>query len=175
MIRMIKIEKGGYRLWNINGREMRFRPQKNTCDELFCQTIAGYCDLVRSESYKDYPDRLCEIAVVAGEMALIRIGLEVFQSEFLRMFGHYATEEVAEQIDAHLDKLAPIHALLYQIFSNTGMRTKEVLFLEEDCLEPSRFDNLVQLKYMLYKTLTTRRKKGISDYSPGAYPDFACR
>lgn len=73
-------------------------------------------------------------------------------------------EEIAEQIDAHLDKLAPIHALLYQIFSNTGMRTKEVLFLKEDCLEPSRFDNLVQLKYMPHKTLSARRKNGVSDY-----------
>lgn len=494
MIRMIKIEKGGYRLWDIDGREMRLRLKKDTRNEMFGQMIAKYCDLVRSESYKDHPDQLCEVAAVAGDMALVRIGLEVFPSEFLGMFRHYAKryikqwdrsgrcvsirrvnmlpvfdlmfknlltdrfdgsltapsyiprvqcfkeiyeqefaefwvrkiaekvrdyeplhsvserigtmltsiyvcrlpdndvtgyferlakcftqrragitaqsfwgmlfkpdgavkragldqhfvkladamiqreyktqcelfikenhlqldvnsdkwtlfrmhgpslsrtvidftginspslkreiqffmkhryyglsvdkdqavyslidaanmlfdnnpgirffadiddvdvrslyismerrygqdtggksaseimrmfsvltvlikylmsdrrdeamrspvphnnpfaryrfhnsrdykmrtaiipEEIAEQIDAHLDELAPIHALLYQIFSNTGMRTKEVLFLEEDCLEPSRFGNLVQLKYMPYKTLTARRKNGISDY-----------
>ena len=92
MIRMIKIENGGYRLWDIDGKKMRFRLRKNTCDELFGRTIAGYCDLVRSESYKEYPDRLCEIAVIAGEIALIRIGLKVFQSKFLRMFGHYAKQ-----------------------------------------------------------------------------------
>lgn len=73
-------------------------------------------------------------------------------------------EDIAEQIDTHLDELVPIHALLYQIFSDTGMRTKEVLFLEEDCLEESRFKHLMQLKYTPYKTLSARRKAGVSDY-----------
>ncbi|MGL6219184.1 MAG: tyrosine-type recombinase/integrase [Lacrimispora sphenoides] len=73
-------------------------------------------------------------------------------------------EDIAEQIDDHLNELPPIHALLYRIFSNTGMRTKEALFLEEDCLEPSRFKSLAQLKYTPYKTLSARRKAGISDY-----------
>jgi integrase len=73
-------------------------------------------------------------------------------------------EAVAEQIDAHLDELDPVQALLYRIFSATGMRMKEVLFLEADCLEPSQYEGAVQLKYKQYKTLTARRKAGVPDY-----------
>ena len=73
-------------------------------------------------------------------------------------------EAVAEQIDAHLDELDPVQALLYRIFSATGMRMKEVLFLESDCLEPSQYEGVVQLKYKQYKTLTARRKAGVPDY-----------
>jgi len=73
-------------------------------------------------------------------------------------------EAVAEGIDAHLHELTDIQALLYRIFSSTGMRMKEVLFLERDCLEPSTYDGLVQIKYKPYKTLKARRKKGVSDY-----------
>ena len=73
-------------------------------------------------------------------------------------------EAVAEQLDAHLDELDPVQALLYRIFSATGMRMKEVLFLEADCLESSQYEGIVQLKYKQYKTLTARRRAGVSDY-----------
>ena len=72
-------------------------------------------------------------------------------------------ETVAEQIDTHLDELEPTYALLYRIFSNTGMRAKEVAFLDEDCLMPSRYDGLTQLKFKQYKTLVSRRKSGQAD------------
>jgi integrase len=73
-------------------------------------------------------------------------------------------ESVAEGVDDHLHELEDIYALLYRIFSNTGMRMKEVLFLEANCLEASPYDGLVQIKYKPYKTLKTRRKQGVSDY-----------
>jgi len=73
-------------------------------------------------------------------------------------------EAVAEGIDSHLHELDNTQALLYRIFLNTGMRMKEVLFLETDCLEPSPYDDLVQLKYKPYKTLKARRKQGAPDY-----------
>jgi integrase len=73
-------------------------------------------------------------------------------------------QAVAEGIDSHLHELDNTQALLYRIFSNTGMRMKEVLFLETDCLEPSPYDGLVQLKYKPYKTLKARRKQGAPDY-----------
>jgi integrase len=73
-------------------------------------------------------------------------------------------ESVAEGVDDHLHELEDIYALLYRIFSNTGMRMKEVLFLEMNCLEASPYDGLVQIKYKPYKTLKTRRKQGVSDY-----------
>lgn len=73
-------------------------------------------------------------------------------------------ESVAEQLDAHLDEISPVYALLYRIFSATGMRMKEVLFLEADCLESARYADVMQLRYRQYKTLTARRKTGVPDY-----------
>ncbi|MCR4436678.1 MAG: site-specific integrase [Clostridiales bacterium] len=73
-------------------------------------------------------------------------------------------ESVMEQVDAHIDELDPIYKLIYLIFSSTGMRTKEVLFLEADCLEASRYENLLQLKYKPYKVLSARRRAGVGDY-----------
>lgn len=93
MIQMMEIEHG-YRLWNIDGHIMRFQPQKNTYGETFGQAIAEYCDLVRSGAYKDSPDRLCAVALVAGHVALIRIGVEVFQGEFLKMFMYYSKQYI---------------------------------------------------------------------------------
>ncbi|MBA1335564.1 MAG: hypothetical protein HPY66_1189 [Firmicutes bacterium] len=40
-----------------------------------------------------------------------------------------------------------VHQLYYKIFSSTGMRASEVLFLEEDCLEKCKYDDWIQLKY----------------------------
>lgn len=73
-------------------------------------------------------------------------------------------ESVVEQIEAHLDELDESQKLIYHIFSQTGMRMKEVLFLEEECLEETQYEELMQIKYMPYKTLKARRKKGASDY-----------
>lgn len=73
-------------------------------------------------------------------------------------------ESVAEQLDEHLDEIPPVYALLYRIFSATGMRMKEVLFLETGCLEPAKYEDVMQLRYRQYKTLTARRKAGVSDY-----------
>lgn len=87
MNQMIKLEKG-YQ-WNIDGHEMRFRYKKGVSKEIFGQMIARYCDLVRSGLYKAHPDQLCEAATVAGDIVLIRIGLEVFPNEFLSMFRHF--------------------------------------------------------------------------------------
>lgn len=72
-------------------------------------------------------------------------------------------ESVMEQLDGYIDELDPIYKLIYLIFSSTGMRTKEVLFLEADCLEVSRYENLFQLKYKPYKVLSARRRAGVGD------------
>ena len=72
-------------------------------------------------------------------------------------------ETIAEQIDTHLEELDPVQALLYRIFSGTGLRMKEVLFLEADCLEPSPYEGIIQLKFKQYKTLSARRKAGAPD------------
>ena len=65
-------------------------------------------------------------------------------------------EEVVEQLDLHREELNNQHRLLYDLFMNTGLRLKEVYFLEEDCIEESRYPNVYQLKYIPHKTLNAR-------------------
>jgi integrase len=73
-------------------------------------------------------------------------------------------EEVVEQISSHSDELPPIHKVLYDIFVNTGLRLKEVLFLEEDCVEESNYTGFRQLKFKPHKVLAARRRHGAGDY-----------
>lgn len=73
-------------------------------------------------------------------------------------------EEVVEQLDLHREELPAQHRLLYDLFMNTGLRLKEVYFLEEDCVEASRYPDVCQLKYIPHKTLAARRRHGNGDY-----------
>lgn len=73
-------------------------------------------------------------------------------------------ESVAEQLDRYAAELPPLHKLLYDIFMNTGLRLKEVFFLEEDCIEPSRYAGICQLKFKPHKVLAARRRRGAGDY-----------
>lgn len=73
-------------------------------------------------------------------------------------------ERVMEQLEIHIGELQDVYQLLFKIFSNTGMRAKEVLFLEADCIEKSKYKNYVLLKYKPYKVLSARRKVGVGDY-----------
>ena len=73
-------------------------------------------------------------------------------------------EEVVEQLDLHREELSRQYGLLYDLFMNTGLRLKEVYFLEEDCVEESRYPNVCQLKYIPHKTISARRRCGVGDY-----------
>lgn len=73
-------------------------------------------------------------------------------------------EEVVEQLDLHREELSRQYRLLYDLFMNTGLRLKEVYFLEEDCVEESRYPNVCQLKYIPHKTLSARRRCGVGDH-----------
>ncbi len=73
-------------------------------------------------------------------------------------------EEVLEQLDRYSEELRPLHKLLYDIFSNTGLTLKEVFFLEEDCIESSRYPGIFQLKFTPHKVLASRRRHGAGDY-----------
>lgn len=73
-------------------------------------------------------------------------------------------EDVVEQLNQYSEELRPLHKLLYNIFSNTGLRLKEVFFLEEDCIEPSRYPGIFQLKFKPHKVLASRRRQGAGDY-----------
>lgn len=73
-------------------------------------------------------------------------------------------ENVIDRLDEHIEELKEHQVLLYKIFSNTGMRLKEALFLEYDCIEKSQYENLCQIRYKPYKVIAARRKAGIGDY-----------
>lgn len=61
-------------------------------------------------------------------------------------------------------ELSEAFELIFNIYSNTGLRTKEVMLLEEDCIRASRYADTVQLRYKTYKTLKAYKRTGISEY-----------
>lgn len=73
-------------------------------------------------------------------------------------------EDVVEEINRHSEELPPLHKLLYDIFTSTGLRLKEVFFLDTDCVEPSQYDGIFQLKFKPHKVLAARRRHGAGDY-----------
>jgi integrase len=81
-------------------------------------------------------------------------------------------EAVMNQLESYIGELDEVYQLLFKIFSNTGMRAKEVLFLEDDCLEKARYDGCVTLKYKPHKVLIARRKTGAGDYHRILIPSF---
>jgi integrase len=87
---------------------------------------------------------------------------------FKNLHEYYRTtpvipEDVIEQINKHSDEMPHIHKLLYDIFTNTGLRLKEVFFLEVDCIEDSRYEGINQLRFKPYKVLASRRRHGVGD------------
>ncbi len=92
---------------------------------------------------------------------------EIVSFHNLRQFNaptEIIPEEVVEQIDRYQAELPAQYRLLYELFINTGLRLKEVFFLEEDCVEPSRYPDVYQLKYIPHKTLGARRRRGAGDH-----------
>ncbi len=84
--------------------------------------------------------------------------------------GHYANstpyipDSVMHRINTVRDELNPQDRLLFRLMSETGMRAKEAVMLEEDCLSDARYDGWVCLKYIPYKTLAARRANAIPDW-----------
>lgn len=76
----------------------------------------------------------------------------------------YIPNKVITALYDHLDELNETDRLVFEIFSETGMRAKEAVFLEADCLEEARHENAVKLKYIPYKTLKARRRNGLNEY-----------
>lgn len=76
----------------------------------------------------------------------------------------YIPDTVVTALSERLDELSETDRLVFEIFSETGMRAKEVAFLETDCLEKARYEDRVRLKYIPYKTLKARRRNGLSEY-----------
>lgn len=76
----------------------------------------------------------------------------------------YIPDVVIAGLSERLEELDETDQLVFRIFSETGMRAKEVAFLEADCLSTARYDGAVKLKYIPYKTLKARRSNDISEY-----------
>ena len=73
-------------------------------------------------------------------------------------------EDIMEKMDAHISELSEDYRLIYKIFSETGMRAKEVVFLEAGCVSKSRYENVFDLKYKPFKVLSARRRTNRPDY-----------
>ena len=73
-------------------------------------------------------------------------------------------EDVIHKIGIHIEDLVKRHQVMYNIFVNTPLRLKEVIYLDEDCISPSRYEGLSTLRYIPYKILIARRRKNLEDY-----------
>lgn len=73
-------------------------------------------------------------------------------------------ETVMSKIIQHSYELSEVYKLIFDIYANTGIRTKEVMLLEEDCIRSSRYADTVQLRYKIYKTMKAYKRLGISEY-----------
>lgn len=81
-------------------------------------------------------------------------------------------DNVADEIYSKLQQLNPLHQLMYKIFMDTGLRLKEVTFLEADCISPTEYDNIKYLKYIPFKTLASRRKRSLTDHRKMLIPQY---
>jgi integrase len=72
-------------------------------------------------------------------------------------------ESVMARMDSCISELNNEYRLLYWLLSETGMRAKEAVFLEADCIEPSRYDGVFSLSYVPYKVLLARRRNRLGD------------
>lgn len=70
-------------------------------------------------------------------------------------------EEVVMQLDKYFHELNDSQRLIYEILAVTGLRIKEVTFLTESCLKPSKTStDFTLLSYTPHKTLNNRKQKG---------------
>lgn len=74
-------------------------------------------------------------------------------------------ECVVERLNEVVHELNERDQLVFKIFSSTGLRTKEVLFLEDDCIETTRYDELMAIRYKPYKVINSRKKHQLSEYN----------
>lgn len=71
---------------------------------------------------------------------------------------------VMNELVKYSHELSEAYDLVLNIYSNTGLRAKEVMLLEEGCIRTSRYADTVQLRYKIYKTLKAYKRLGISEY-----------
>lgn len=70
---------------------------------------------------------------------------------------------VMEQIISHKSELSETYQTMFDIFNNTGMRLKEVILLEENCVDRTD-DKGILLTFTPYKVILERRKANKDEY-----------
>lgn len=85
----------------------------------------------------------------------------------------YIPDMVLAALSERLDELNEADRLVFDIFSETGMRAKEVVFLEADCLRTARYGDgeTVMLRFIPHKTLKARRRNGLDDFIEISIPE----
>lgn len=73
-------------------------------------------------------------------------------------------DTVMNELVKYSYELPEAYDLVLNIYSNTGLRTKEVMLLEDDCIRASKYADTVQLRYKIYKTLKAYKRNGMSEY-----------
>lgn len=77
----------------------------------------------------------------------------------------FIPEEVIQQIDLYKNELNDYYRLMYEIFSNTGLRPKEVIEIEINCCQVEDVsEGYARLDYIPFKIKSARRKRGLSDH-----------
>jgi integrase len=74
-------------------------------------------------------------------------------------------ECVVKKLEEFVYELNEKEQLIFKIFSNTGLRAKEVLFLEEDCIENTRYKDLMAIRYTPYKVISARKKHHLPEHN----------
>lgn len=84
-----------------------------------------------------------------------------YNSEAMMKNTEIIPDCVTEQLDNHYQELGSNYRLIYEILKETGLRLKEVIFLEANCLEQSKVDKkYFVLEYTPYKILNNLKKSG---------------
>lgn len=77
----------------------------------------------------------------------------------------YIPDEVIEQLDMHINELSERYQLIYEVFSYTGARAKEVIQLEANkSFSIQGNEEFCELKYIPYKVKNTRKRKGLPEH-----------
>lgn len=80
-------------------------------------------------------------------------------------------EIVMEQLELHVGELREEYQLFFEIFANTGLRCKSIEFLEDNCIQPSRYEGVSILRYNPFKIENFKKIKGDSKYDELIIPN----
>lgn len=85
----------------------------------------------------------------------------------------FIPDVIIEQLNNYISELDLIYRLMYELYSYTGLRPKEVVQLENDCFNDDRGEHpgYVKMKYIPHKIKKARRMRGLSDYAITYIPE----